>query len=120
MYCDRLHYNRLESNDYEIDNRDGFNVSSIGTIEFRMKESVSSSDPIIRWIKLTQAVVESVADNIKNRQKKFKEKASLLMDAFDKEFAIQTKDSMDNNDIIDKIERYNNAKSYSIAVLGLK
>lgn len=119
QYCERLDLDRLSSDDYFLDNRDGFNVSSLGTIEFRMKESVSSTEPIIRWIKLTQAVVDAVCDSLNKKTSSFKKKATTIMTAFDKEMTIQAKDEIDQNELLDRLAKYQQARNFSLAMLGI-
>lgn len=119
-YCERLDLDRLGSNEYELNNRDGFNLSSIGTMEFRMKESISSTDPVIRWIKLTQSVVSAVSYSLKNQTDKFKEKAELVLDAFDKEALLQANEEMQSELILDRIKKYTSARNYAKSLLGVR
>lgn len=119
-YCERLDIDRLGFNEYELNNRDGFNLSSIGTMEFRMKESISSTDPIIRWIKLTQSVVSAVSYSLKNKTDKFKEKAELVLDAFDKEALLQADEEVQSDLILERIKKYTSARNYAKSLLGVR
>ena len=115
-YCERLDLSRLKNSDYELDNRDGFNFSKMGTIEFRMKESVKDVDSILRWIKLTQKMVDIISMDMNKKRSEVKRKAETILDAMDKEIAIQSKD---DSSVMLRVEKYMEARSYAKSIMGL-
>jgi hypothetical protein len=59
-FCRRLSLQNLENSGLRLGARNGFNFTSKGTLEFRMRESLNDTDSIIRWIKITQKIVEDL------------------------------------------------------------
>ncbi len=78
--------------------RGGFNFTKYGTIEFRMREGMMDKAAIIRWIRLTQAIVNVIRNELKNSFKEGltkNQQAMAALDAISIEKAIQIKGQKD-------------------------
>lgn len=74
QYCIKIDpTQRIEGRNIRGGNHTGVVFTSYGTMEFRMKEGVTSSTEIINWIKYTQNIVDAIElklkDDVKNKMK---------------------------------------------------
>jgi hypothetical protein len=111
-YCSKISMQSIESG--EKQNRTvGFNITPYKTMEFRMRESISDVGAILRWIKLTQQVVESAAIGLIEDHKKFQNKVHETLDLIQFEKALQVKKIEKNTMLIKELDRYNQARSFA-------
>lgn len=116
-FCSRINFSDLES-DKQNFSRIGFNLSAYNTMEFRMRENLGSVNEIIRWIILTQKVVDSVAMKLKNDLKSFSKSAHEALDLIEKEKILQLKkieDSQNSDEIniMSVLENFRQAQLFS-------
>lgn len=114
-YCEKIYSPGIERIS-QFNHRQGFNFTSRGTLEFRMKESLDNTGEILRWIKLTQKVVEDVAFKIKGEVSDFKEEVSTTLNLLEQEKMRQLRKS----NSLDALDQFLSAKEYSKILLSVQ
>jgi hypothetical protein len=119
-YCQRLFNEKIEKDEYKLESRSGFNITDLGTLEFRMRESMQDSSAIIRWIKITQKLVLTIISSFESEAKEYKKQATDMLDVMEQERILQLKDAnLEKETFLEQLNRYNQAKIYSENLIGL-
>lgn len=111
-YCAKLYSN--EYPEFRFNHRHGFNFSSKGTLEFRMREALNNTPEIIRWIKLTQKIVEDLVLSVKKEENNFIEAVTKTISLLEEEKIRQVQKT--NN--LESLEQFLAAKEYSKILLS--
>lgn len=110
-YCSKI---GVRNGEITNNGRSGFNFSRYGTLEFRMKEGSMDIPGIIRWVKLTKRIVETIRESMKKGIESLKEDLDTIVSIIDVEKAmqIQAGDSsyMSDEEYTQALEFYNITK----------
>jgi hypothetical protein len=115
-YCEKISMKSINK-DNEF-GRIGFNVSAYNTMEFRMRESLGDVSSIIRWITITQQVVDSVSFGLKDQLELFHKTAVETLESIQLEKAMQLKKMTNNQQFMNELDRYNQARIFSDLMLS--
>lgn len=85
----------------DLSNRGGFNITSYGTVEFRMREGMNDKKAILRWVRITKAVMDHVRSELREALQASKDQAvvtaSDIFKALSVEKALQIKSGVDKD-----------------------
>lgn len=114
-YCEKISMESIKENDDF--GRIGLNISKYNTMEFRMRETMSDVNSIIRWITITQQVVDSVVFGLKDQMELFHKNALDTLETIQLEKALQLKKMTNNQLFMSELDRYNQARIFSDLLL---
>lgn len=116
-FCRKIDFELIDS-DKQVSSRFvGFNITEYGTMEFRMRENLEDSDSIIRWILITQKVVDSAYLSLRKQEKEFIKMAEETLSVIEREKMLQLK-KLKDEEALEHLENFKQAQIYAKMVIN--